>query len=469
MPVPKPLTYRCISCGGMLPPENQTYTCPSCNHSFLQTQNFPVFVADSEKYINEMYASLRVHQQRTRQFLETNKAQFHLQPKRQAHFEALCHAYEHNMTLYDRLASDIENYIRPELLANCDFSYYRTEPLKGKELNYLIRDWGGSAESEREVEKIQSVLRRLLTQYKAGSDTILFLGSGTGRFAYETAPLFGKTLCTDLSYRMISLFHYLLQGDTLPAYEINDFSNIYHPKDAARLVEAHIKNLVERPGNLHYFISDVQNLPLQDHSVDVVVSIYFIDVLPIENYIRELKRVLKSGGLYLNIGPVGYPGTTFVNHLLPQEIKTVFSDHDFEILHEEQVENTYMKSNVTLSTVIHHNWVLAARNGEAPQPLPSLSEQSVLQLAEPVFIEKKAELSAAGETVHHHRLYNLKGDLYENADLVIEILYALDGKRTLSEIVQAIEQKFHVQLSFSELLPVLEEVATRKMLRIVTP
>lgn len=461
--------YVCLHCGGTVDIENERYVCNSCQHYYIQINTFPILVADEIQYLNEIYASIQVHKHRTHNYLGSNRALFYLQPKREHYFNMLCEAYECNMELYDQLAKDIFPHINPELLAASDFTTYYNEPLKGKEMNYLIRDWGGLEESEVEIENILATLHRLIKDFSANNDSIFFVGSGTGRFAYEATPDFKKVYCSDLSYRMINMFHYVLQERDLKVYEINGFSNIYHPGDAVRPVAVKIRNKKSEHNQqkLHYFISDIKKIPLRDNSLDIISSIYFIDVIPIEAYIQELKRVLKDGGLYINIGPVGYSGNTFVHHLVPEEIKNVFLEHDFEILHEEFLENTYMKSNLTSSTVIHHNWVFVARNKTGKGNAQLLSEHSILNIDQHVFTEKKAMLSSEGEIVIDNQFYNVKGDLYKDADLIIEFLYLIDGKRTILEIIHAIEDKFDINIAVDEILPVLKELIANRILKIL--
>ena len=460
--------YKCVHCNGQIIATGDTYKCNDCSYAYIEINSIPLFLEDGKKFANENYASIWTHKNRTYSYLGQNEEYSFLQTKREESFTQLRNGFESNMVVYDSLLKDLEEFIIPELLVNANYSTYQNEPLKGKELNYLMRDWGGATESEEEINNILEVLERLLEKHSKKNNSIFFAGSGTGRFAYELASQFKEVYCTDLSYRMIHFFKSMLEGKTIDFYQINGFSNIYNTKDVTKKVSSYDRWKKEH-SNISYFISDIQNIPIISDSMDVFASVYFLDVLNIENYIREINRVLKKDGVYINIGPIGYSEGNFVHNLMPSEIKSVFEKNGFEIEHEEFITTTYMASDVEMSYSVHKNWVFIARKKENTNKEYTIALETVLELHEKIFAERKSEISSQGETVFYNRLYNQYGDNYENADLIIEILYLLDDAISVQSLIDRLENELGVILSFEELHPILMDFLSNKSIRIKQP
>ncbi len=466
----KTITLSCVECSGNLVEGDKIYHCADCNKEYVVANGISILLPDGERFLNETFASMQTLRKRMINYIEQNRSLFYLQDKRSEALNSFCQHYECNIEFYRKFAAELNPYIEPELLALSNYTFYQNEPLRGKEINYLMRDWGGLPEAEAEIENMLNVLKRLIDQFKPqNAEVAFFPGCGTGRLAFEFAKDFRQLFCTDLSYRMVSLFNKMLDGQSLDIYEVNDFSDIYYTKDNTRLITAKVRNKGIMPDNITRFVSDIKQIPLSANSVDVITSVYFLDVLNIELYIDELHRVLNEGGLYINLGPIGYPRSTrFIHKLLPEEIKDVFRQHGFEILHEEFLENSYMKSSLKMTTLIHKNWVFAARKKKAVDKKHlEIFLDTVLKLDKKVFVEKSAQLSDKGENVFYYKFYNFRGDTYEGAALVIEILQLIDGVKSVLEIKKTVELKFDINVEAEDLLPILKDLLMNNVVKIV--
>lgn len=460
------MVFKCLQCNHpIIYAHNKPIQCKNCNKIYFSVNGTPLLLEHELQYLNDNYASITTHISNTKTYIQNAEDSFYLRPNRLPYFRQLQDAYDANLEAYAPLIKELEPYTNPELIAKANYAAFASDPIKGKEINYFIRDWSGLPECEMEVGTITALLKKCINDYSSEKEVIFFAGSGTGRFAYELSDDFEAVYCTDLSFRMVKFFDFILKGEQFNLNILSGFSNVYDPKDVTKPVNVKAPN-ADKKTNIANFISDIRTIPLLNDSVDVFSSIYFLDVLNIEYYVDEINRVLKTGGIYVNIGPIGYHGSNYVHNLLPSEIKTVFEEAGFTIEFEELIENPYMNFEHEMSTIIHKNWVLVARKNSKDERI-ILTAESVLKMNQTVFTERRAELSNGGENVFYNRLYYAGGNTYEDADLFIEILYRIDGTNTLATVIALINEELGVQLSYEELEPHIERFIENKTLSII--
>lgn len=462
------MSYKCIYCDSPINiTKNATKTtCSNCESEYFQVNEVPILIEGGLHYLNDNFASITTHQKRTTAYLNDFGRDLYLKRERQEAFDRISAGYNGNLALYGLLLDELRSYTQPDLLAQSGYSDFEREPLNGKEINYFIRDWGGLKEGEEEVETLLDALNQQVEKHAKNKEAIFFAGSGTGRFMLEQTTAFKAVYGTDLSFRMTQFFNLILQGKELEAHHIPGLNNVYSLDDVSKAVT--IKNRSDKPfDNIHHFVSDIRNIPLTDGSLDVFASIYFLDVMNIETYIQEIHRVLNDDGVYINIGPIGYPRNAISGNLLPEEIKAVFESNGFVIEEEHFVEVPYMYRPYELSKIIHKNWVFTARKVAIPR-IENLNLTSILALDKKVFTEKRAELSAEGEFVFFNRLYYSSGANFEDADLFIEILSRIDGTATIESIISLIQRELDVDLSFEELAPLLLNFIELGTLKIIS-
>ena len=171
----------------------------------------------------------------------------------------------------------------------------------------VFRDWGwgdrGARENQALLEAVESVL-------PAGRElgTVLVLGAGACRLPYDLdrrhAPR--TTIALD-----VSPLPFLIAQEAMFARGLTLFDFPVNPHDAESVsVPITLRAPEGPPASLHLCFADGLRPPVRAGAVDTVVTTFFIDQVPGD--VRELAtavhRVLSPGGLWLNVGPLMYPG-----------------------------------------------------------------------------------------------------------------------------------------------------------------
>ncbi|MGE8553003.1 MAG: methyltransferase domain-containing protein [Chryseobacterium jejuense] len=453
------MNFICVNCKSPLGISSEETICASCSSVYLTVNNTPVLVGDASFFLSEVFFSIKNHIKNVNNYLQYNIDLSKFQTERESVINSIIDSYKVNLQIYDKMLDPIRGYVQSDHFQYITLS---NDPVVGKELLYLKRDWSYLPESEKELHIIITAVKNLIDKHSDHLENVFFIGSGTGRFAYEFSKLLSANIyCSDLSYRMMYFFNEILNKRAIQLMEINE-SNIYDINDSC------IPHIIEKKdvlsgGNIIPFISDVKSLPLRSESMSLLLSIYFIDVMNVESYIQELYRVLEPGGLFINLGPVGYPYDNFVHKLLPAEIKKVFINFDFEIIDEEFVETPYMSSDKHLSTIIHKNWAFVARKKVNNK---SVSVDAVLNISQPLFVNKEFKITNGGEIDYSSVFFTKQGVQYENADFMIELLSRIDGVKSLQLILDEIHAEFEIEYNLQDLLSNINNLIDAKVLKI---
>ncbi|MGH1516252.1 methyltransferase domain-containing protein [Chryseobacterium sp. JK1] len=453
------MSFICVNCKNSLEIDSEDITCASCSSVYHTVNNTPVLVNDSSFFLSEVFFSIKNHSKNVTHYLQQNKELSKFQADRAEIINRIIAAYQENLLIYDKMLDPIRKYVQADHFQYITLSH---DPVVGKELLYLKRDWSYLPECEKELNIIITAVKMLIDKHSDNPENVFFIGSGTGRFAWEFSKLLSATVyCSDLSYRMMYFFNEIVNERPIKLMEINE-SNIYNIDDSC-IPHTIQKTKDSSSGNIIPFISDVRNLPLRSASMDILLSIYFIDVMNVESYIQEIDRVLKPGGLFINLGPVGYPYDNFAHKLLPSEIKKVFTGFDFEIIDEDFVETPYMSSDKHLSTIVHKNWAFVARK-RISNTIVSLN--SVLGISQPLFVNREFTITNMGETDYRSAFFTKQGFQYENADFMIELLSRIDGTKSLQFILDEIQSEFEIDYDLQDLLNNINSLINIKVLKI---
>lgn len=239
-------------------------------------------------------------------------------------------ALDHNSAFFACCASELEPYVAPAELAELNVDKL---PLSyGYDFHYLDRDWTNQESGNSQIErKLKEIRRCLSVTDRRGSACVL--GMGSGRLGLELAAYFRDLWGVDSAYGQIAQYHALLKDD-VSFWKINTSNQLNQATFVQERVASIPGRLVGHLPKVTYVWADAFNSPFANERFDWVFSVYFSDVRPLPELIAEARRILKPGGFLLHYGPLQYHFDDLEHHYGYDEFKTLFVDHDFEIIHE---------------------------------------------------------------------------------------------------------------------------------------
>ncbi len=302
--------------------------------------------------IAETVATLKHERQKMGHLLLDLKKHQQAHPQdRPAHLAHLYQAQAHNIKILSALIQSLPNQV-PSPSAHPSKGYTRYTTC----LNYLKRDWQ-AADEFAEVQQTMDRLHGLLKAHDSDRKIALVLGAGTGRFAYDLAPLFQQTIAIDASITMGSLYYQLLQSD-LRFFQLH-LKNAKIAHDQEELIHASIQHTTQHTHTPLYATADACQLPLAPHSVSVIFSIYFTDVLPLDTWWPEVIRVLKPGGLFIHFGPLQYHFKSLFMCYAADDLRTAIQQSAFDIHNENWAPLNHLSSSNHVEQH-YQNWSFVA-------------------------------------------------------------------------------------------------------------
>jgi len=225
---------------------------------------------------------------------------------------------------------------------------------------HLFRDWVWGA---RECELALGLVAPLLP---AGVGRVAIYGAGTGRLAADVHQASGaaRTLAFDVNPLPFLVADRLLAGETvtLPEFPVDPTSD-----DAVVLTRALSRPSAARDG-FQLVFADALRPPVPTGSLDAVVTPWFIDIA--RSDLREtaaaINRVLRPGGLWINIGPLRFHQVLSRAYTI-EEVLEIVAGGAFEIASHDRQDLPYFDSPVSGSRRTDAVFrFLARKTGEAP-------------------------------------------------------------------------------------------------------
>ena len=220
-------------------------------------------------------------------------------------------------------------------------------------LRYLLQDWRRSPDNESAIAVIRDHVRQDLREHLREPEPIVVLGAGTGRLAHELAP--HAVWALELSLPM-AIGYGLLRQETLRVCDPIE-ANTYQIAD---LYPAHELRAAGMPDLAGYIVGDALQMPFADRSLSAVLSIYFSDVVPLSQLLREVTRVLRPGGAFLHFGPLGYSSYQPDEMWTVQEVRELLAAHGLRLRAERFVPHMLNPNPRRMSAVQVHAWSFVA-------------------------------------------------------------------------------------------------------------
>jgi carnosine N-methyltransferase len=223
-------------------------------------------------------------------------------------------------------------------------------------LKLFIRDWTKEGEVER--ENTYTPILKDFKNFFPNPDGIKVLlpGVGLGRLLYEFAKAGYKAQGNEFSYFMLLSSNFILNCTTTKEeYEIqpliHSFSNLFWEDAPFKQVKVPDENLMEELKNSSGEMSMVAGefvdiYKNQLNSWDGLVTCFFLDTANnIIEYIETIHKILKIGGLWVNMGPLLYHYSEIEKEcsieLSWDEVKYIIVSMGFEIKKEDIKESVY--------------------------------------------------------------------------------------------------------------------------------
>jgi SAM-dependent methyltransferase len=205
----------------------------------------------------------------------------------------------------------------------------RPTPVLTRHYELLCRDWSWGV---AEVDAAMDITRRVVGAPPPGVTTALALGAGACRYPYEIHRWLGLdyTLCVDISPLLLACAKRVIEGEPLALME---FPII--PRDLASFA---LKSELQCPAplarGLEFLVHDLDEWAFRDKSFDLVITSWLIDVIPIPppRLFSLINRVLKDGGHWLNLGPLGFNKRMLARYYSLEEVVELVGAARFELL-----------------------------------------------------------------------------------------------------------------------------------------
>lgn len=364
----------CPTCRGSVGWTPEALYCEGCRRKYpFLSEEIPILCADSESLAHRAFAGLTglsIKQQERGLLL--SRAAANVGPTRAAALQRLCAAYRVMQDFNDELMATLEPLMCAGLVEAAIQRQVTLTPgprvtTEAQYLDvsrFLRRDWSRHDECETEVQAILSSVSGEIQRYAPSSDCILVLGAGTGRFAYELSAACGDVVAIDRSVAMAAALAVLQRGRRT-LYEIHE-KNVARTADQVRAYEVVLpanRDVDGRPTHLTYVVADALAVPLLDHSVSAIVSIYFTDIVPIHLLLKEASRLLVPGGVFVHYGPLDYHFDAPEALLPADELADFISSQGYRIREERWELLPSLDSAVWLRHPRVLNWCVAATLG----------------------------------------------------------------------------------------------------------
>nr|GMC60739.1 carnosine N-methyltransferase isoform X1 [Ipomoea batatas] len=226
----------------------------------------------------------------------------------------------------------------------------------------IVRDWAAEGQKERDqcYKPILEELERLFpNRCKESPPTCLVPGAGLGRLALEISCLGFVSQGNEFSYYMMICSSFILNV-TQTAKEWTIFpwihSNCNSLSDNDQLRPVSIPDIHPASAGITEGFSmcggdfvEVYSDPSQEGYWDAVVTCFFLDTAHnIVEYIEVISKILKDGGVWINLGPLLYHFADMYSledemsiELSLEDVKKVALHYGFEFVKESTIETTY--------------------------------------------------------------------------------------------------------------------------------
>ncbi|XP_072260241.1 carnosine N-methyltransferase [Pyxicephalus adspersus] len=232
-------------------------------------------------------------------------------------------------------------------------------------IKQFVRDWSEEGKTERDT-CYQPIIEEILKSFPkdkcdVSQVSILVPGAGLGRLAWEIAKHGYACQGNEWSFFMLFSSYFVLNRcshvNAFKLYPwIHQFSNNMRSADQVRPIYFPDVNPHEfsTDSNFSMTAGDFQEIYTDNDSWDCIATCFFIDTAHnVLDYIETIWKILKPGGLWINLGPLLYHYENMANELSIElsyeDIKHVMLQHGFQFEAErESMSTTYTANSFSM-------------------------------------------------------------------------------------------------------------------------
>ena len=209
---------------------------------------------------------------------------------------------------------------------------------------YIYRDWTEDRKKEREIH--YKPIIEVVQKYVQPKSKILLPGAALLRLGYELAKLGYDIDANDYNFVNVILCDYLFNYSKINEFTfqplIRSFSNYMTEEEVFRKFSFPDEKInLEGKGKMTMFAGDfITMYNDKPNTYDCIITCFFIDTAKnVIEYIDVINKVLKTGGIWINFGPLSYHWIGYQNiptiELPYDKLKEVILNYGFEYVLEE--------------------------------------------------------------------------------------------------------------------------------------
>ncbi|KVH87459.1 N2227-like protein, partial [Cynara cardunculus var. scolymus] len=226
----------------------------------------------------------------------------------------------------------------------------------------IVRDWATEGQKERDQcyrPILEELKRHFPERSKESPPTCLVPGAGLGRLALEISCIGFISQGNEFSYYMMICSSFILnQTQAVAEWTIHPWihSNCNSLSDTDQLRPVSVPDIHPAGAGITEGFSmcggdfvEVYSDPCQVGTWDAVVTCFFLDTAHnIIEYIEIISRILKDGGVWINLGPLLYHFADMYGQddemsieLSLEDVKRIAIHYGFQLELEKTIETTY--------------------------------------------------------------------------------------------------------------------------------
>ncbi|KAM6036105.1 carnosine N-methyltransferase isoform 2-T2 [Theristicus caerulescens] len=320
-----------------------------------------------------------------RQFKSLPANQQSLLPQFLPHLDKIRKCIDHNQEILRTIVNDCAHMFEnkeygEDVWKITPASTFDMDKLKST-LKQFVRDWSEEGKPERD-SCYQPIISEIVKNFPKerwdfSKVNILVPGAGLGRLAWEIAMLGYACQGNEWSLFMLFSSNFVLNRcseiNSCKLYPwIHQFSNNRRSADQIRPIYFPDVDPHSLPSGSNFSMTagDFQEIYSECNTWDCIATCFFIDTAHnVIDYIDTIWKILKPGGIWINVGPLLYHfenlGNELSIELSYEDIKNVILQYGFHIeVEKESVLSTYTVNELSMMKYYYECVLFVVRKPE---------------------------------------------------------------------------------------------------------